>query len=273
MCLRCVFSVRHVLSCSGGKDSVATLILCHEYPERYPLDTAVFADIWFDREKRISATNPLQLDFILNVLKPKAEKWGIEFRIIRSEKSYLDVFHHQIERPLKYPEHKGMAYGFPGALRGMCAVKRDCKEKAIRDFRKAYGDCVSYVGIAADETRRLSGLREGTVSVLSELGYTERMAYDLCQRYGLLSPVYGLSGPDGKKQWRDGCWCCPFAKEQEHLLVKRLLPDAWAEYVDLGRDTKGLAFPKWNVFSEETLPERDARLEDILKKECGSRSA
>lgn len=252
------------MCCSGGKDSVASLILCHEHPDRYPLDTVIFADVMFDRENGWSATNPVQLGFIKEVLKPKAEEWGYEFRILRAGTDYLDVFRHEIKRPLRHPEHEGMTYGFPGALRGMCAVKRDCKEKAVRDFYKEYGDCISYVGIAADETRRLASLKDGKVSVLAELGYTEKMARGLCERYGLLSPVYGLADQGGGRQRRDGCWCCPFAKDAEHLTVMRLMPDAWEKYVDLGRHTEDLAFPKWNVFSSETLPERDRRLRPLL---------
>ena len=256
--------MRHVLSCSGGKDSVASIILCHEHPERYPLDTVIFVDVMFDRKKGWSASNPIQLDFVKNILKPSVEEWGYEFLILHAEKDYLDVFNHEVKRPVKHPEHEGRTYGFPSALRGMCAVKRDCKEKAIRDFHKEYGDCVAYVGIAADETRRLKNLNDRTVSVLAELGYTEKMAYELCKRHGLLSPVYDLCGSEGKKQWRDGCWCCPFAKDAEHLAVMRLMPDAWDEYVNLGRQTDNLAYPKWNVFSDETLPERDSRLRMLL---------
>lgn len=36
----------YICSCSGGKDSVATIILAHE--KGYPLDEVIFSEVMFD---------------------------------------------------------------------------------------------------------------------------------------------------------------------------------------------------------------------------------
>lgn len=50
------------------------------------------------------------------------------------------------------------------------------------------------MGIAIDEPKRLEKL-QGTnkISLLEKYNYTEQMAYELCKKYGLLSPIYEFS--------------------------------------------------------------------------------
>jgi 3'-phosphoadenosine 5'-phosphosulfate sulfotransferase (PAPS reductase)/FAD synthetase len=91
---------KHIASCSGGKDSVATLLLAAEHNE--PLDEAVFSEVMFDRET--SGEVPEHRDFIYNRLKPFCEnELGIKFTILHADKTYDDVFHHIIVRahPIK----------------------------------------------------------------------------------------------------------------------------------------------------------------------------
>ena len=56
---------------------------------------------------------------------------------------------------------------------------------------------VQYVGIAADEPKRLAKLKNGKTSLLAKYGYTEAMAADLCREYGLLSPIYEFANRGG----------------------------------------------------------------------------
>ena len=50
---------KYVASCSGGKDSVATLLLAAQHNE--PLDEAVFSEVMFD--KNTSGEVPVFRDF------------------------------------------------------------------------------------------------------------------------------------------------------------------------------------------------------------------
>jgi 3'-phosphoadenosine 5'-phosphosulfate sulfotransferase (PAPS reductase)/FAD synthetase len=145
---------KYVASCSGGKDSVATLLLAAQHNE--PLDEAVFSEVMFDKDT--SGEVPEHRDFIYDRLKPFCEKeLGIKFTILHADKTYDEVFHHVITRG----PHKGEVRGFAWA--GMCAVNRDCKIPPVRKYNAALSpDTVSYVGIAEDEPKRLaaSGRRE-----------------------------------------------------------------------------------------------------------------
>ena len=184
---------KHIASCSGGKDSVATLILAAEHGE--PIDEAIFSEVMFDEDT--SGEVPEHRDFVYDVLKPFCEKeMGIKFTILHAEKTYDDVFHHIIVRG----PHKGLARGF--VWPGMCNVNRDCKIPPIEKYKKGLSsDTVTYVGIAIDEPVRLSRL-DGTskVSLLDKYRLTEKNALlnfdDWAANYGETITAIELS-PEG----------------------------------------------------------------------------
>ena len=103
---------KYVASCSGGKDSVATLLLAAQHKE--PLDEAVFSEVMFDQDT--SGEVPEHRDFIYDRLKPFCEKeLGIKFTILHADKTYDEVFHHVITRG----PHKGEV----AALHGLVCVQ------------------------------------------------------------------------------------------------------------------------------------------------------
>ena len=86
---------RYIASCSGGKDSVATILLAAEKNE--PLDEVIYSEVMFDQE--ISGEVPEHRDFIHQKLKRFVEnELGCKFTVLRSDKTYDDVFHHIITR-------------------------------------------------------------------------------------------------------------------------------------------------------------------------------
>lgn len=161
----------HIASFSGGKDSAATVILAHEHNE--PLDEIVFSEVMYS--ETISGELPEHMDFVRNVAFPLFESWGYKTKVLRAEKNYLDLFHHTIKRS-KHQERIGKKAGFPMA--GKCAVNRDCKLKAIRDYMAAKGRTAltQYIGIAADEPKRLARL--GGAGYLVENELTRVAAHD-----------------------------------------------------------------------------------------------
>ncbi len=247
----------HVCSWSGGKDSTATCILMHKHREEIlnPGDkvVVVFSEVMFDKKKNISGHNPEIIDFI-HKTKDIFISWGFEVEILHSDKDFLDVFYHKLTRSPD-PNRVGLTHGFVPS--GMCAVKRDCKLKPIKDWNKKHEneDMIQYVGIAIDEQDRLESLHKqpNTVSLLEKYSLTEKDAMALCREYGLVSPQYFLNGG---RQSRDGCWFCPNAKLCEHQAIYRANPKAWKKYVSL-EDTENLAYPKWNPYTKQTLHERD----------------
>jgi 3'-phosphoadenosine 5'-phosphosulfate sulfotransferase (PAPS reductase)/FAD synthetase len=246
--------VKYICSWSGGKDSTASIILAHENKE--PLDTIIFSEVLYDKEKNISGENPAHMDFVKNKAIPLFKSWGYEVLIVQGERDYLDVFHRIIKHPRKHMDHKGKKYGF--AISGLCSVKRDCKLKPIKNYYKSLAsEYIEYVGIAINEPRRLKSLHKDNckISLLEKYHLTENMARELCIKYGLLSPIYEYTK-------RNGCWFCPNAKYQEQKDIKLQYPEIWKDFVSL-EDMDNLAQNKWNVFGE-TLKQRDKKLNSII---------
>lgn len=219
------------------------------------MDEIVFSEVMFDCKRNISGENPAHITFVKEVCVPLFISWGYKVTILRDEEDYLSLFYKVMERPRKHESHRGLSHGFP--LAGMCRVNRDLKLRPMRRYFKNLGEHISYVGICAEETKRLVSLKKdpGKYSLLEELGITSDMAMELCREYGLLSPIYSFGG----SVKRSGCWFCPHAKLEEHRYVKALMPDVWEEFVSLEKEV-GLVYMKWNPL-KETLQERDRLLE------------
>ena len=226
------------------------MILSHLYG--IEIDEVIFTEVMYDLQRDISGELPEHIHFIKKVAKPLFEEWGYKVTILRSDTDYLSHFNRVIERPIKQMDHKGKAFGFP--LGKMCAIRRDCKIKpAAQYLQNKYGNGFQqFIGICADEERRLVSLhRSGNRSLLAEYGYTQQDARDLCESFGLLSPSYQYSK-------RGGCFFCPFSKPSENAQMKRENPDVWNEFVSLESRTD-LANSRWNPFGD-TLCERDRQL-------------
>ena len=209
---------KFIASCSFGKDSLAAILLAKEHGE--PLDEAVYCEVMFDKD--ISGEVPEHRDFIYGTAIPALERMGVKIIVLRSEKTYVDLFTGRVTRGPK----KGMVRSFP--ICGKCAVQRDCKVRPIQRYQKMLpAGTVSYVGIAQDEQERLLRLEGGKqISLLEKYNFTEQDARQLCQRVGLLSPVYAFTD-------RGGCWFCPNAKlpELRHLYDHH--PELWARMLKL----------------------------------------
>ena len=83
------------------------------------------------------------------------------------------------------------------------------------------------VGIAADERERLVRMRDRQESILCVEQYKEKDCFDLCRKYGLLSPMYELGIT------RDGCWFCPNAAKRQRELIKNEYPELYEEIVKM----------------------------------------
>ena len=212
--------MKYIASCSFGKDSIATILLALEHGE--PLDEAVFVEVMFDHARNISGEIPEHIGWIYDTAIPRLEAMGVRTRVLRSERDYM-YFFYKCRRGGRFA---GKLYGFP--IGGRCIVQRDLKLNPIRRYMRGLGEeDTQYVGIAADESRRLARLQSGNgkhckVSLLAKYGYTEAMARELCERHGLLSPIY-------KTGTRGGCWFCPNARISHFCRLRREHPSLWAE--------------------------------------------
>lgn len=226
-------------SWSGGKDSTASIILAHEHGE--PLDGIVFAEVMFDKD--ISGELPEHIDFI-HKCKEQFEAWGYPVYILRSEKTYLDCFYHVIVKG----KHKGERAGFP--MVGKCVVNRECKLRPIERFKKEHADSVWYVGIAIDEPKRLERLTDSTVSLLAKYNMTEADAFELCEIYGMLSPVYGYAN-------RGGCWFCPNARDKELRYLRSNHAELWQRLLTLEDEATDFVAKKWNTLTQTSIHDKE----------------
>ena len=174
--------MEYIASFSGGKDSTATILLAHEHNE--PLDKIIFSEVMLNEE--ISGELPEHMDFIKNKAIPLFNEWGYKTEILHGKKKYMDIF---MAEPTKGKRKgSGMKVGFP--MMGKCAVNKPCKIRPINDRIKQLGEVKQYVGIAADEPGRLEKLENtNKISLLAKYGYTEKMAFDICSDYCLLSQI------------------------------------------------------------------------------------
>lgn len=245
-------------SWSGGKDSTASVIL--DYIHGLPTSTIIFSEVMFDKKRGISGEFPEHIEFVMNKAKPLFESWGYKVKIVRAKKDYLDLFHHVVKRSSK-PEKIGKKKGF--LIGGHCDASRDLKIRAIKDFYRPLdlegAKYTQYVGIAVDEPTRLERLR-GTnkISLLERFGYTEKMAFDLCKKYDLLSPMYKISR-------RCGCWFCPNQSYSQIAWLKRIHPELWDELRQLSKvENKATPFFKYTdtfADADEKADAINARLE------------
>lgn len=184
--------MKYIASWSGGKDSTASIILAHEHNE--PLDLIIFSEVMFD--ENTSGELPEHIYFIKNKAIPKFEEWGYETKILHSDTNYIERFYRYPSRGKRFGN--GQRVGFPMAMK--CDINKACKIKQIRDFLKHIDDdFTQYIGIAADEPVRMERIvnSRNKVSLLEKHGYTEQMAFDLCKKYDLLSPIYDFSPRGG----------------------------------------------------------------------------
>ena len=207
---------RNVIAFSGGKDSTALLLLMIE--KGLPFDDVVYIEPMFTDE--ISGDFPEMTEFIEKVEKHT----GINITRVHSGKTYRDVFY-QVKGKGK---HVGTIYGFPMQNWAWCNDR--LKQRGFKLYDKEHPNTVWHMGIAADEPRRIARLTENRRATLAELGITEKEARLICERNGLLNPLYA-------KFDRLGCWFCHKAGLKGLSTVRSEYPDLWRIMLEMDKDS------------------------------------
>lgn len=214
---------RYAMSCSFGKDSMASLILALEHKE--PLDEVVYCEVMFDR--KTSGEVPEHRHFVHDTAIPFLKCEGVPVHVIKSEKTFVGQFQHRIGGNGR---NAGKIWSWP--LCGRCYVQRDLKVRPMDAWKRANwsGDeVVQYLGFSDDETNRIARMnsyRYPAVSLLEKYGITESGAMELCRKYGLLSPIYEFAP-------RNGCFFCPNAKREELRHLYDHHPSLWGRLLKL----------------------------------------
>lgn len=93
------------------------------------------------------------------------------------------------------------------------------KRTQIEKYKKKYKGCeiVEYVGIAADEPKRVKDKRYPLV----EWGVTEKQALEYCYKHGFnWDGLYNHFN-------RLSCWCCPLSNLKELKILWKDFPKLW----------------------------------------------
>ena len=109
--------MKHIASCSFGKDSIATVLLALQNNE--PLDEIAYCEVMFDRE--ISGEIPEHRSFIYEKAIPYFKQCGVKTVVLKAEWTYIDHFYAVV----KSGAHRGLLRGFP--ICGICSICRDCE--------------------------------------------------------------------------------------------------------------------------------------------------
>lgn len=211
-----------VLSLSYGKDSLACLGALEELG--WPLDRIVHAEVW--------ATDTIHADLPEMVaFKEKADaiikaRYGITVEHFRSKHTYDSAFYLKRGHSGRKTKFEGRIYGFP-MVRGQWCLQQ-LKLPALAAATK--GDCIQYIGIAADEPNRFHNLTDKKKSPLVEAGWSEQMCKEWCEQNDLLSPIY-------QQTTRGGSWFCHNQSVQQLRLLRKNYPEYWAMLLRWDKDS------------------------------------
>ena len=209
----------YIASVSFGKDSLAMLLLILDYPEKYPLDEVIFFD-WGMEFQAIYNNR----DKIVPLLNSK----GIKFTELRYETSFMYNF---CERPVeKKRGGQQLGYSWCG---GLARWGTDRKESTIKKYYKTINDdIIEYVGIAADEEKRIPRAREkGQILPLVDFNMTESDALKYCFDNG-----YNWIEDDVELYTildRVSCWCCKNKNLNELRQMYKYLPKYWKKLKEM----------------------------------------
>lgn len=238
--------MKYIASWSGGKDSTASIILAHEHSE--PLDLIIFSEVMFD--ENISGELPEHIDFIKNKAIPVFEGWGYEVKILHATLNYMDIFMREPTRGKHFGT--GKKTGFP--MSGKCQINKSVKVLPIKNFLKSIEKpFTQYIGIAIDEPVRMERIVNSgnKVSLLEKYGYTEQMAFDICKKYDLLSPIYEFTN-------RGGCWFCPNMRYAQLKNLRTYHRDLWDKLLELENEPD-LIGNMWNTLTKTRIHDWEER--------------
>ena len=209
--------MRAILSCSFGKDSLATLLTLIENKE--PLNAVVF----FDTGKEFDCIYEIR-DRVRKIL----EKNNIEYIEVKPKYSF-DYYAFEKEVKGKNGLHNG--YSWCG---GGCRWLTSYKKTALDKITKQYDVC--YLGIAYDEPKRVERLK-GTnkVAYLYDKKISEKEALEICYKNGFEYKENGVRLYDILD--RVSCYCCANKNKKELENYKKYLPQYVERIKDMQKKT------------------------------------
>ena len=215
--------MKYIASVSFGKDSLAMLLMLLE--KNMQVDEVIFYDTGVEF-KSIYATR----DKVTEILENK----NIKYTELKPEESFL---YKMLEKEVhKRDGEKQHGYGLCG---GMCRWGTTEKNKTIEKYLKQqHGeDYKEYIGIAADETKRIE--KERTKHKLLPLvtwKMTEADCLEYCYKNGFYWEENGIRLYNALK--RVSCWCCGNKNKKELENMRIYLTEYYLKYIDMLKQIK-----------------------------------
>lgn len=215
---------KYVVSFSGGKDSTAMLLRLIE--ENYPIDIILFCDTGLEF--------PQMYEHISAV-----EKYiGRPITTIRSEYTFEYLFfeYHPKRRNPNLEKYDGMSWGSIKNRWCTAMLKTRVADEYLKELKKEY-EIVEYIGIAADEVKRIKDKHYPLV----EWVMTERDCLLYCYSKGFTwGGLYTIFK-------RASCWCCPLQSLDELRKLRIYFPDLWKRLEYLDENTWRKFKPEYSV--------------------------
>ena len=198
--------MKYIVSFSGGKDSTAMLLRLLE--EGRAVDDIVFCDT--------TAEFPQMYEHIAQV-----EKYiGRKITILKAEHNFEYMMLRYEKKRGKNKGKKG--YGWANRRARWCTAY--FKREQVNRYLRGIGDEVAqYLGIAADEGKRIKHNKDGRrlLYPLVEWGMTEADCLQYCYDRGF------TWGGLYEKFKRVSCYLCPFHRLEHLKNIWKYFPDLW----------------------------------------------
>ncbi len=237
--------MKYIANFSGGKDSTAMLIMLLE--KGYPLDYIVSCDTGKEFPEMYA-----HIEKVKRYLKkhfPDAPEI-ITLRAVHSfdyymfEKPVKREFNQTKDAHSKYKSAFG--YGWGSFKNRWCTSTM--KTEVMRKFFQGMAKYINYIGIAADETKRLKPDKQ-KMYPLAEWGVTEADALNFCYQRG-----FDWGGLYEHKK-RVSCWCCPLQSINDYRVLWKHHPELWQELKSMDKRSP------IEMCSSYTLDELEKRFE------------
>ncbi len=153
------------------------------------------------------------------------DEHDIPLTILKPERPFM---YDMLEKPV-HSKQKGdhLGYGWCG---GLCRWGTRDKLNALDKYAKEK-DAVVYIGIAADEPKRLVRMEDYKRAPLAEWGVIEQQALEYCWEHDIHWWENGIDLYNILD--RVSCWCCCNKNQKELKNIWTYLPDYWDKLLAL----------------------------------------
>lgn len=205
---------KYIASISGGKDSTAMILKILE--KNMPLDECIFFDTGW--EYQAIYKNIKKIEKILN-------KKNIKLVILKSVYSFDFLFSEKTVKKRNGKMQNGYLW-----CGGRCRWGTKEKTRTCNKYLREQGECIQYIGIAADEKKRIKK-NENIIYPLVNESMTEKDCLEYCKKNGFDWKEKDIELYDILD--RVSCFCCRNKNMKELNNMRIYLPEYWEKLKEM----------------------------------------